>query len=69
MARLPDGHRGYEPLFWTSEGFLALLSYETSDQCPYQGCKDRLIVLDLNRGEVVYASKTGDSTAFLALTE
>jgi len=69
VARLPDGHRGYKPLFWTSEGFLALLSYETSDQCHYQGCRDRLIVLDLNRGEVVYASMTRDSTAFLALTE
>jgi len=70
VARLPpDGHRGYKPLFWTSEGFLALLSYETSDQCHYQGCKDRVIILDLNRGEVVYASTPKDSTTFLALTE
>ena len=69
VARLPDGHRGYQPLFWTSEGFLALLSYETSDQCHYQSCKNRLIVLDLNAGNVIYASATRDFAKFLALTE
>lgn len=69
VARLPDGHRGYQPLFWTSEGFLALLSYESSDQCHYQSCKNRLIVLDLNAGNVIYASATRDFTKFLALAE
>lgn len=59
----------YEPLFWTSEEYLALLGYQVGPGCVYKSCGSRLVILDLSLGRVVYASPIVDFGAFMGLVD
>lgn len=62
LVDIPSGW-SVRPQGWTSEGYLELSAWSTG--CVYPSCDNRLLLLDVATGGVLYASAATDFTRYL----